>query len=267
MGKKKRSSDVKVETKYDLLIEKSLIKHGAPEYLKEFNESYKMFCDLSEQANLTEDELQIQVAKGAEAAIIVASKFDFTREEIHNKKQEYVKFARDMLYMAGGHPNNNADAMIYLIKALYGQTYIAYNHTTDHKVKNIEDGNEWVDYLEKNTNNRVLKAYALTLRAYQYIVNGEEIGMSVKDRLNKSEKDLIYATKWDVDNYFAFFALGLIYIDNGNSKYNVDKAISNFKKVLEYEDTFATLDKYVTREEKERAMTLARRKIEYLKGL
>lgn len=264
MSVKKRSSDVKVEVNKKLLIDESLISKKTPSYLKKFNKCYEAFFTLNEKEDLTNQEKEDRLENGVEAAINIALYFDFNLDLIKENKSEYIKFARDVLYEAGGNPNNNGEAMIYLIKALYGYTNIAYSHQNEHKEKNIIDGNEWVDYLEKNSKNRVLKAYALTLRAYQYIVNGDVIGMSMKDRLNKSEKDLIYATKWDEDNYFAYFALALVYFDSGNSKYNKEKAINNFNKVLSYEDEYVELDKYLTDEEKQRCMRLARKQLEVL---
>ena len=259
MSVKKNSKDVEVKTNRSLIIEK-----GKEKYIKEFNNYYETFCELNDSEELSDEEKEKRLSCGVNAAIVIANSFDFNNEEIKEKKKEYVEFARDILYEAGGKPNNDAVAMMYLIKALYGHTNIAYSHVNEHKLVNIEDGNEWVDYLEKNTKNRVLKAYALTLRAFQYMVNGELLSMSTKERIVKSEKDLIYATKWDIDNYYAYYALGLIYIDEGTSKYNKEKALDNFKKVVEYEDKSATLDMYLTDIEKQRAITNAKKKIQLL---
>ena len=264
MSIKKNSSDVVVKTDRELIFDMSLLGKKHPAYFKDFNYYYETFCDLNDRNDLSGDEKEKRLECGVEAAIIIADSFDLNHELIKIRKSEYIDFARDVLYEAGGKPNNDARAMIYLIKAFYGHTNIAYSHTNEHKQINIENGNEWVEYLEKNTKNGVLKAYGLTLRAFQYIVNGELLKMSVKDRLNKSEKDLIYATKWDEDNYYAYYALGLIYLDSGNSKYNKDKAIENFKKVLSYEGEFAQLDRYLTDEEKTRAMNNAKNKISLL---
>ena len=261
---KKKSSDVTVETKRDLIIDSTFMDKNSPAYFKDFNKYYEAFCDLNDSDDLSQEDAKKRLNYGVEAAIIIANTFDFNEIILRSKKGDYVNFARNILYEASGDPNNDAEAMIYLIKAFYGHTNIAYSHTNEHKLVNITDGNDWVEYLEKNSKNRVLKAYSLTLRAFQYIVNGELLGMSVKDRLNKSEKDLIYATKWDEDNYYAYYALGLIYFDSGNSKYDKNKASDNFKKVLSYEHDYVELDKYLTNTEKQRAMDNARRKLEVL---
>ena len=239
-------------------VNENLIIDDSSRYVKNFNKEYEIFANSSDSKRLE---------AGIKAAIVVATEFDFTNENIKDKKSEYIDFAREMLYEASSKPHFNADAMIFLIRALYGQTNLAYSHQGEHKKNNIEDGNEWVDYLERNTKNRTLKAYALTLRGYQYIVNGDILDMTVKQRLNKTEKDLIYATKWDEENYLAFFALGLLYTDKENTKYSIEKAISNFNKVLEleYEDTF--LDNYLSQEEKEHFMSNARKKVDSLKAL
>lgn len=264
MSVKKNSNDVSVKTDRELIINLLALNKNQPAYFKDFNYYYETFCDLNDKEELSGDEKEKRLECGVDAAIIIADSFDLNHELIKPKRHDYIEFARNILYEAGGKPNNDARAMIYLIKALYAHTNLAYSHTNEHKLINIQDGNEWVEYLEKNTKNGVLKAYALTLRAFQYIVNGEALNMSVKDRINKSEKDLIYATKWDEDNYYAYYALGLIYLDNGNSKYNKDKALENFKKVASYENEFAQLDKYLTDEEKSRAMNNAKNKIKIL---
>lgn len=247
----------KTEAKQELLIDKSFIKKNS--YLDKFNKYYKLFCDLSENGDEEE-----RLDAGKQAGKIIAYDFEFDNEAIKEKKKEYIKFARDILYEAGNKPNNDSEALIYLIRAFYGQTSIAYSHVGEHKANNIKSGNEWVNYIERNTKDRTLKSYALTLRCYEYIVNGEELGMSVKERLNKTEKDLLYASKWDEDNYLAYFALGLLYSDNANSKYNVEKAIDNFTKVTLYKDKIAPLDKYLDDGEKEKAINSAKRKIDSL---
>ena len=247
----------KTEANRELLIDESLAKKH--KYLKEFNSHYELFCEASEYGDETK-----RLNEGKLAARVIAYDFDFSNEIISEKEKDYVKFARDMLYEAGDKPNNDPEALIYLIRAFYGNTSIAYSHFGEHKINNIKSGNEWVDYIEKNTKDRTLKSYALTLRCYEYIVYGEELGMTVKDRLNKTEKDLLYATKWDEDNYLAYYCLGLIYSDNGNSKYNIEKAIENFTKVTAYKGKTVELDKYLDDGEKEKAIRNATKKIESL---
>ncbi len=245
----------------DLFIEKNLLKK-APEYLKQFNENYELLSTAEkEQDSLAREKY------GEKVATLIAKNFDFDNEIIKDKKRDYIEFAREILYELSSRPYNNPETMIILIQALYGQTNIAYSHTGSHKSVNIEDGNDWVDYLEKQTKNRTLKAYALALRSYQYIVNGEIIGMSVKDRISKSEKDLIYATKWDEENYLAYICLGLIYMDKESSKYDLKKSIRNFNIALEFKNKDVYLDNYLTKEEKMRFMENAKNKVEYLESL
>jgi hypothetical protein len=227
------------------------------DYVKEFNKEYESFCN-------SNDEERINF--GVKAAFIIVDKFDFNEEVIKNKKGELITFARDILYEASSKPHFNPEAMMYLIRALYGQTNIAYSHEGEHKKVNIEDGNEWVQFLERNTNNRTLKAYALTLRVYQFIVNNDIFEMEIADILKKAERDLIYATKWDEENYLAFFALGLLYLDPENSKYDLEKSIENFEKCLEFENNTTFLDKYLSQTEKIHFMTNAKKQIEILKS-
>ena len=71
----------------------------------------------------------------------LVNSFNFEESVLKSKKSDYVNFARNILYEAGGHPNNDGEAMIHLIKAFYGHTKIAYSHTNEHKLVNIENGN------------------------------------------------------------------------------------------------------------------------------
>jgi hypothetical protein len=245
----------------ELFIKKSLLKK-APQYLKEFNET----CELLRKAEETQDFVKRE-EYGKKIAVLIAKNFDFDNEIIKEKKREYVEFSREILYELSSKPYNNPETMIILIQALYGQTNIAYSHIGEHKAVNIEDGNAWVDYLEKQTKNRTLKSYALALRSYQYIVNGEIIGMSVKNRVNKSEKDLIYATKWDEENYLAYICLGLIYMDKESTKYDLDKSIKNFNAALAFKNKNVFLDNYLNKEEKARFMENAKKKVKQLESL
>lgn len=250
----------------DLLIQDQFINEKTS-YYNEFNKAYVEFCDLNEKFDLSDEEIISKIEAGKKVASSITLDFDFSKEEIKSKSNEYVKLARDILYVAGSKPFNDSEALILLVRALYGQTNIAYSQEGEHKIINIEDGNEWVDHLERDTKDHTLKSYALTLRVFQYMVNGSELGMSVEQRLKKSETDLIYASKWDEENYLAFYALGLLYSDNGNSKYNVEKSINNFTKVLEFKDKETKLDEYLMNGEKERAMENANRKIAQLKQI
>jgi hypothetical protein len=248
-----------------LIIDNKLINKNTPKYFKDFNDYYTKFCDLTNQKDLSEIDNTKRLDYGEKAAIIVANYFDFERDEIKDKKNEYITFARDLFYENACKPNLDPDSMIFIIRALYGQTNIAYNQSSEHKIDNIKDGNDWVDELERNTDNHTAKAYGLTLRSYAYMVNAKELGISVKEILNKVENDLIYATKWDENNYIAYYALGLVYIDKANSKYDPNKAIDNFNKVLSFKDKATNLDYYLTETDKARIMSNASKKIDLMK--
>ena len=263
MGRIKKVKIEEIVASRDLLVAQEYINEKTS-YYSEFNKVYEEFCSLNEKEDLTSEEVTLKIEAGKKVASIITLDFDFNKEEVKSKSTEYIKLARDILYVAGSKPFNDSEALILLVRALYGQTNIAYSQTGEHKIVNIEDGNEWVDHLERDTKDHTLKSYALTLRVFQYMVNGEALGLSVEQRLKKSETDLIYASKWDEENYLAFYALGLLYSDNGNSKYNVEKATTNFKKVLEFKDKETKLDEYLMNGEKERAMENASKKIDSL---
>lgn len=253
--KQKNIKDIPINEK--LMIDNKYIKKDTPHY-KEFNELYKEFLNYNGQ-----DENE-RIKLGISIATLIADKFDFDKDELKENKNEYITLARDILYITSSKPVNDPISLIYLIKALYGQTNIAYNQMGEHKKVNLEDGNEWVDYLERNTDDRTLKSYALTLRSFQYIVYGESLEISVKDRLKQAEKDLLYASKWDEENYLAYYCLGLLYSDNGNFKYDPDKSLSNFQKAREFEDKLVNIDLYISEIEKEKIMTNAIQKIKTL---
>ena len=89
--------------------------------------------------------------------------------------------------------------------------------------------------------------------------------MRVSQRIKKAESELLYALKWKDDNYLAYFALGLLYSDDGHSKYNVEKALENFKQVLKYKKEDVELDGYLLFDEKDKAMFNSKKKIDALK--
>lgn len=260
---KKEVKIERLEIDETLLIEEKLINKDTL-YYKEFNELYNECLRINKNETLTKEEELDLVNKAKQAAKIIAIDFDFEKEELKSLKKNYVKFARDVLYIAGSKPVNDPEAVIYLIRALYGQTNIAYNMSGEHKIVNIEDGNEWVDYIERHTDDRILKAYALTLRAFQYIVNAKELAMAMPSLLKKVESDLLYATKWDEENFLSYLSLGLLYSDTGHSKYDVEKAKDNFNKVLDFKDKETKLEKYLMDDEKNRAMNIAKRKLDSL---
>lgn len=258
MKNKKNATIKDIVINKNLLIDDSLLNKDRPQYQK-FNDLYNEFCELF--SNQEQEQKRIEIA--IEIALVIANEFDFN--ELNENKNEYIALARDILYIASSKPINDSRTLLCLIKALYGQTNIAYNQTGEHKKVNFEDGNEWVDYLEKNTDDRTIKSYALTLRAFQYIVYGASLELSVDDRLKKAEKDLLYASKWDEENYLAFYSLGLLYSDNGNSKYNIDKAKENFNKSLSFKTVKVNLDQYLSEREKDKVMNNANKKIKELK--
>lgn len=247
----------------NLIIDDSLFTKETPKYLSDFNDCYKIFYEKGANDILDEERLE----NGEKAAIIIADFFDFNRVEVKDKKNEYIKFARDVLYEAASKPNNSSTAMIHLIRALYGQTSIAYSQTQEHKVNNIKDGNEWVDHIERITDNKPLKAYALSLRAYQYIVNGEDLSMPLEERFTKAEKDLLYATKWIDDNYLGHYFLGLVYIDSDNVKYDANKALDNFNKAMSFKEVSSSLDEYVDKDFKNRVMQFTSNKIDAINAI
>lgn len=260
MLNKKNDIHEKIISNRDLLIDDNLLEEYGECY-KDFNEYYSTFCDLNDK----EDTGDNWAENGKEAAIIIARYFDFTKEALKEKKNDYIKMARDILYAVGSKPHNDSKAIIYIVRALYGQTNIAYNLDGESKGIHIDSGNEWVTHLERNTKDRTLKSYALTLRAFQYIVNGDILNMTVKERVKKVETELLYATKWQEDNYLAYYALGLLYSDPGHSKYNLDKAYDNFVKVYSFKDSKVELDDYLLYGEKEKAMTNAKKKADTLR--
>lgn len=256
---KKDDKQEKIVSHRELLIDIDSLSSKNKHY-EDFNEYYSEFCDLNDKENMG----KLWMETGKKAAIIVARYFDFNDSAISSKKNDYIKVARDILYAASSKPHNDSEALIYIIRALYGQTNLAYNLEGENKGIHIDGGNEWVTYLERHTDDRTLKSYALTLRAFQYIVNGDVLNMTVSQRIKKVETELLYAIKWQDDNYLAYFALGLLYSDDGNSKYNISKALENFNKVLTFKKISVKLDEYLLFDEKERAMANAKRKIDSL---
>ena len=255
---KKGDKQEKIISNRDLIIDESLV--SSKSYYKDFNKCYSVFCNLNDEEDLNETWAE----NGKEAAIIVARHFDFSDSVVSSKKNEYIKMAREILYAVGSKPHFDSEALIYIIRALYGQTNIGYNLDGENKGIHIDAGNEWVSFLERNTSNRTLKSYAVTLKAFQYIVNGDVLNMTVAQRVKKAETELLYAVKWQEDNYLAYFALGLLYSDDGHSKYNASKALENFERVLEYKNVPVKLDDYLLFGEKNKAMENAKKKINSL---
>ena len=213
----------------------------------------------------SKEERERMVVLGEEMAISIAIEFNFEDHELSGMKQEYIEFARERLVDGTRKPYFRAMSMLYYIRALYGQTNIAFNLEGDNRKTNILLGNDYVTRLERYTDIRALKAYVLALRAYRFIVDGDVIDMSQEARLKTVEKDLVYATKWDIDNYLAQYALALVYLNKNYENYNVDKAIGLFTEVLDTKDRKVPLDEYMSEEEKNRIISLAEKKLELLK--
>lgn len=257
-----RAKVKKVELVADrnLLINEEIIGDDDLVY-KDFNNVYKQFCDLNEKEDLSKEELNLKIELLKKVVYLVAFDFDLEKEIIKDKANEYVFFTRDALYWLANKPYHDAESIMILIKSLYGQTNVGYAHTDETKESLIKDGNAWVEYLERNTKDKVLKSYAATLRAFQYIVNGELLELTIPERLHKTERELKYAICWNQDNYLAYYAMGLLYSDSANDKYNKDLAIENFKKVGEYDNKENDLDKYLVHGEKQKAMDNASKKV------
>ena len=199
------------------------------------------------------------------APIKLSKDFDFADEGISSVKKEYVEFARERLLAGTRKPYFRVMSMLYYIKALYGQTNIAFNLEGNNRKTNILLGNDYVTRLERYTDVRALKAYVLSLRAYRFIIDGDVLDMSQEERLKTIEKDLIYATKWDEENYLALYALGLVYLNKSYEKYDIIKSVEIFNQVTKLKNKTVGLDKYLSDEEKERIISLAEKKINTLK--
>ena len=249
----------RTEANKALLIEEKQLEN-APAYIKRFNSDYQEFYELS-NGKLDKDKEARRIALVNNLAKMIVEKFDFGNPLLKNKKDNYVSFARNALYECASKPYFDDDAMIIIIRALYGQTILAYPMKAEHLI----DGNEWVTFLERNSDNHTLKAYALALRAYIYIVHGDLFDLGLKKRIDIAQTDLIYASKWDEDNYLAYFCLGLIFSDGDGYKDDHARALENFTKAYSYHDKKVSLDTYLTKEDKERIMNNANNKIKILK--
>lgn len=240
------------------------IKKPSKKCYKNFNEKYKEYKELSEVLIPSKEQKERMVVLGEEMAMIVAVDFNFDDEEVKGKKKEYIEFARECLVLGTKKPYFRVMSMLYYIKALYGQTNIAFSLEGNNRKTNILLGNDYVTRLERYTNERPLKAYVLALRAYRFIIDGDVLDMTPEDRLKTLEKDLVYATKWDDKNYLALYALGLVYLNKSYDKYDPSKAKGIFKLVTGLRGKEVGLDKYLSNEEKERIISLAEKKIELL---
>ena len=239
-------------------------KPSRKEY-KTFNEKYIKYKKLTEILTPSKEDREKMVILGEEMAIIIAEDFNFDDHELNGKKKEYVEFARERLVAGTRKPYFRVMSMLYYIKALYGQTTIAFSLEGHNRKTNILLGNDYVTRLERYTDVRALKAYVLSLRAYRFIIDGDILDMSPETRLKTIEKDLIYATKWDDQNYLALYALGLVYLNKSYEKYDVNKALDLFKQVKALKGKTVGLDKYIEDAEKDRIIGLAEKKIDTLK--
>ena len=232
---------------------------------KTFNKKYEEYLSLQDKLTPSKEERERIVVLGEEMAILIAIEFNFEDKELEGMKEEYVEFARERLVEGTKKPYFRHMSMLYYIRALYGQTNIAFSLEGDNRKTNILLGNDYVTRLERYTDVRALKAYVLALRAYRFIIDGDIIDMELDMRLKTVEKDLVYATKWDTDNYLAQYALALVYLNKNYENYSLEKATNLFKEVLDTKGRKVPLDEYVSEEEKNRIITLAEKKLELLK--
>jgi len=260
--------DLFKEEKEEILItdfEDYLISKPSKGVYKDFNKKYEQYKKLSEILTPSKEEKQELVLLGEELAILVAKDFDFSDEEISNRKKQYVEFARERLVEASKKPYYRELAMLFYIKALYGQTNLAFSHEGTNKKKNIDLGNDYVTRLERYTDDRALKGYVLALRAYRLLIDWNLLELPIETRQKKILNELLYATKWDDHNYLAEYALGLLYLNEAWDTYDVDKAKVQFEIVSKLDGVKVPLDKYINIEEKERIIKLAQNKLKELK--
>lgn len=241
------------------------IDNPSKECYKTFNGKYEKYKKLEEVLSPSKDEREAMVILGEEMGILIANEFDFEDEQIKGYKKEYIEFAREKLLAGTRKPYYRPMSMVYYIKALYGQTNIAFSLTGNNRKTNILLGNDYVTRLERYTDIRHLKAYVISLRAYRYIIDGDLFEMSAEERFAFVERDLIYATKWDEQNYLALYALALTYLNKSFKKYDVDKAMELFNRVKALENVPVGLDEYLSKEDKAKIMSLADNKIKSLK--
>ena len=271
---KKNSQEINISEEsnkpysYNKRIFNLIAKGKTKDYYDAFNEAYNEAETLEKKENKTQEEIDNMIDLSMVASIIIASRFDFEDSSISQNKEKYIEYAREKLYRAADAPYKRVEAMIYLIRALYGQTSIAYK--TDNFInqqQHIFNGDKWVNIVEKSTKNNVAKGYALTQRAYSYIVFAKYFDMEDEERLKKINKELRYAVVWDKENYLGHYAFGLFYSDKNTSYYDKQKAIDSFNKVLEFKDKYVYADEFMNEGEKNKIMNLAKNKIELLKKM
>jgi hypothetical protein len=242
-----------------------LIDNPSKDVYKTFNDKYKKYKELDEIALPNKEQRLDMAILGEEMGILIARDFDFNDQEVANRKKEYVEFARERLVDATRKPYYRPVAMLFYIKALYGQTNIAFNLDGDNRKINIGIGNDYVTRVERYTDDRSLKAYVIALRAYRLLMDGYLLELAQEDRNKKIEKELQYAALWDENNYLAVYALGLVYLNKSWDTYSEEKAKEQFKKIVKLEKVEVGLDKYIDENEKQRIITMAKRKLSELK--
>lgn len=253
LKKEKDVKEEKIQKKEEDLKEVKEVKKAYVDYEDFFSkyDRYQMII------NDGEEDLEL----GLEIVRYIAKEIDLNDERIKDNANNYIEFARDLLYKFSEKPYNDSRAMLYLAMALCMQTNLAYKASSLSLAKNVECACNWIDKIERKTDNRTIKAYALSLKAYAYMVFGDCFDLTVNERNKRAQKDLIYATKWDEDNYFAYYALALIYLDNKSQFYDLDMYKKYMNKVLEYENKTVKMDDYYKKEDKKRLMEKAKSRI------
>lgn len=259
------SSDDKTEEILITDFEDLLISNPSKDEYKEFNNKYDQYKKLADTLFPSKEEKEKAVLLGEEIAILIARDFDFSDEEIAKKKKSYVEFARERLVDASKKPYYRQLAMLFYIRALYGQTNLAFSHEGENKARNIGIGNDYVTRLERYTDDRALKGYVLALRAYRLLIDWDLLDLPIEIRQKKILNELLYATKWDDHNYLAEYALGLLYLNKSWDTYDEKKAKEQFELVAKLDGVKVDLDKYIDAQEKDRIIGLAKKKLESLK--
>ena len=259
------SSDDKTEEILITDFEDLLISNPSKDEYKEFNNKYDQYKKLADTLFPSKEEKEKAVLLGEEIAILIARDFDFSDEEIAKKKKSYVEFARERLVDASKKPYYRQLAMLFYIRALYGQTNLAFSHEGENKARNICIGNDYVTRLERYTDDRALKGYVLALRAYRLLIDWDLLDLPIEIRQKKILNELLYATKWDDHNYLAEYALGLLYLNKSWDTYDEKKAKEQFELVAKLDGVKVDLDKYIDAQEKDRIIGLAKKKLESLK--
>ena len=105
--------------------------------LTETVEKYEEYLSLQDKLTPSKEERERIVVLGEEMAILIAIEFNFEDKELEGMKEEYVEFARERLVEGTKKPYFRHMSMLYYIRALYGQTNIAFSLEGDNRKTNI----------------------------------------------------------------------------------------------------------------------------------